>query len=248
MNATAYDLTFFSKQRSGAARSAHVVVPLILEKFQVQSVIDVGCGVGSWLRMFIEHGVSDVTGLDGDYVNRESLEIPREFFHATELTADFSITRQYDLACSLEVAEHLPADAGSRLVAKLCQAAPVVLFSAAIPGQGGTAHINEAWVDEWRQHFAHHGYRPLDIVRWKIWGRSEVEWWYQQNIIVYIEGGLLNSRPDLLPVDDQISLNVVHPDCYARQVEAATIYFSKAVKQLPSLFSEAVRRRIGSKR
>lgn len=250
MNTTAYDTVFFDEQRGGSARSARVIVPLILEMFQVSSVIDIGCGVGPWLRTFIEHGVLDITGLDGNYVERDKLEIPLELFHATDLASDFPITRRYDLACSLEVAEHLPAKDGPNLVAKLCQAAPVVLFSAAIPRQGGTSHINEAWHDTWRQHFAHHGYYPLDVIRWQVWGRPEVEWWYQQNMIVYVDAPLLAARQDLHTVKDSISLNVVHPDCYARQieqVEAAKMYFTKAIKQLPTLFLESIQRRIRSK-
>ena len=246
MNSTVYDSTFYGEQREGSARSAQAVVPLMLELFQIRSVIDIGCGVGPWLRTFIEHGVSDVTGLDGAYVEREKLEIPVELFHATDLASDFPVTRRYDLACSLEVAEHLPAADGPNFVAKLCQAAPVVLFSAAIPGQGGINHVNEAWPDTWRQHFARHGYHPLDVIRWRIWGRSEVEWWYQQNIIVYVDATLLATRQDLCAVNDAISLNVVHPNCYGRHVEAAKTHFTKAVKQLPALFSAAVRRRVGS--
>lgn len=247
MDPTAYDTAFFSGQKGGSAQSARIIVPLVLQMFQVKSVIDVGCGVGPWLRAFIDNGVSDVAGLDGDYVERANLEIPPELFHSTDLMTAFPIARRYDLACSLEVAEHLPATAGSGLVAKLCEAAPVVLFSAAIPGQGGTEHINEAWQDAWRQHFAYHGYRPLDTIRWQVWGRPEVEWWYQQNIVVYIDAPTLAARPDLHPINDFISLNVVHPDCYARQIEqleAATMYFSKAVRQLPDLFLSAVRRRL----
>ena len=240
-----YDTTFFDEQRSGSAQSASVIVPLVLKLFQVRSVIDVGCGVGPWLRAFSDRGVTDITGLDGDYVDRAKLEIPAEMFHATDLKTDFPIARRYDLACSLEVAEHLPANAGPGFIAKLCKAAPVVLFSAAIPSQGGTDHINEMWQDAWRQRFAHHGYCPVDAIRWQVWGRAEVEWWYQQNMVVYVDALTLAGHPDLQAIDDAVSLNVVHPNCYAQQVEAATIYFSKAIKQLPGLFHEAVRRRVG---
>jgi SAM-dependent methyltransferase len=248
MHTALYDKEFFGEQRGGSARSAKAIVPLLLEKFPIRSVIDIGCGVGPWLRTFTEHGIHDVIGLDGDYIKREALEIPQDRFQATDLTSDFQITRRYDLACSLEVAEHLPLDVGPRLIEKLCQAAPVILFSAAIPGQGGTGHVNEAWQDEWRGQFAHHGYHPLDFIRWQVWGLAEVEWWYQQNLVVYVDATQLSMSSDFRPVQEMISLNVVHPDCYARQVEAATTYFSKAIKQLPALFSNAVKRRLGSGR
>jgi hypothetical protein len=241
MNVTVYDKGFFEAQQSGSEQSANVIVPLLLAKFPIRSVVDVGCGVGPWLRAFSNQGIADLTGLDGDYVNRADLLIPVDRFHATDLASDFSINRRYDLACSLEVAEHLPAAAGPEFVAKLCKAAPIVLFSAAIPGQGGTGHINEAWHDVWREYFASQGYRPLDLIRWKIWGHKQVEWWYQQNTIVYVDGSTLASHPDLQVVDQSISLNVVHPDCYAHQAEVSV---SKAVKQLPNLLIKAAKRRL----
>lgn len=94
MNTIAYESTFFADLRGGSARSARVIVALMLEMSQDRPVIDVGCGVGPWLRTSIEHGVSDMTGLDGDYVERAELEIPVEFFHATDLTSTIPITRE----------------------------------------------------------------------------------------------------------------------------------------------------------
>ena len=97
MSATAYDQSFFQGQQSGSEQSANLIVPMLLERFSVRSVIDVGCGVGPWLRAFSNLGVTDLTGLDGGYVKRTDLLFPAELFHATDLTTDFPIARRYDL-------------------------------------------------------------------------------------------------------------------------------------------------------
>ena len=140
-----YDQGFFAAQGEQSLRSARVVAGAICQLFSPKSVVDVGCGRGGWLRAFTELGVHDICGIDGDYVDRKNLLIPESSFVAENLTKRFDIWKSYDLAMCLEVAEHLPASAGARLVHTLTQAAPLVLFSAAVPGQGGSHHINEQW-------------------------------------------------------------------------------------------------------
>src|SRR5204862_3532668 len=142
-------------------RSARAVVPLVMELVRPASVLDVGCGLGTWLAAFAEAGVADFLGMDGDYVDRAKLKIPAERFRAADLTNPPSPGRTFDLAVCLEVAEHLPEKASPRLVELLATAAPVVLFSAALPGQGGTRHINEQWPAFWQRLFAARGFVRL---------------------------------------------------------------------------------------
>ena len=62
-----------------------------------------------------------------------------------DLAQPLQIDRRFDLALSLEVAEHLPPECGSEFVQTLTDLSSVILFSAAIPFQGGTDHLNEQW-------------------------------------------------------------------------------------------------------
>jgi hypothetical protein len=66
---------------------------------------------------------------------------------------------------SLEVAEHLSGKAGACLVHTLTQAAPLVMFSAAVPGQRGSHHINEQWPGYWRSLFTDEGFRLFNPIR-----------------------------------------------------------------------------------
>ena len=136
-----YDESFFTQQGSGSLQAAGTIVPLVLELVEPRSVIDVGCGLGSWAATFLEQGVADVVGVDGDYVNRERLLIPSERFIPADLTRGIPVDRQFDLAVCLEVAEHLPANCGDQLVDELARLGRAVLFSAAIPHQGGTGAL-----------------------------------------------------------------------------------------------------------
>jgi SAM-dependent methyltransferase len=184
-----YSRDFFESQQIGSDKSAQVIVPIILSLFSIRSVVDVGCGVGTWLKAFESHGVADYLGLDGEWVPNDMLRIPTDKFRGADLRAVPDIGR-FDMAISLEVAEHLPEDCADQFVSALVRAAPIVVFSAAIPHQGGTDHLNEQRQSYWREKFTRHAYVAVDCIRPLVYRRSEVEVWYRQNTIVYCEPAL----------------------------------------------------------
>jgi SAM-dependent methyltransferase len=244
--ASLYDRAFYAGQSGRSLASARHVVPLVNALLAPRVVLDVGCGLGTWLAAFSEAGVAEVLGLDGDYVDPAALRIARDRFVAADLRDPPPLDRGFDLAISLEVAEHLPAEHASAFVRYLGAAAPAVLFSAAIPGQGGRDHINEQWQDYWRAKFAEIGYAAVDAIRPRIWGCPEVAVWYQQNTILYCAPGLLRERPALQAVPEGVSLNLVHPDLYSAARDRGVIDFGKALKLLPELAMAAARRRFAS--
>src|SRR5947199_5742614 len=152
-----YTEQFYRDQSECSRRSAREIVPVILQLLQPKSVIDVGCGVGTWLSIFKEHGVDDIFGIDGDWINKKQLEIPEERFSAFDLKNVFRMNRRFDLVVCLELAEHLVTDNAEILVDSLTRLGPVVLFSAAVPFQGGTHHLNEQWPDYWVRYFQEKG-------------------------------------------------------------------------------------------
>jgi SAM-dependent methyltransferase len=180
-----YDDRFYANHRDGSISSAEIIVPILLSHVSASSVVDIGCGTGTWLRVFERYGISDYLGLDGDYVPRDALEVPPDRFRATDLRELSDVGRAFDIACSLEVAEHLPPACSGRFVKLLTSAAPVVLFSAAIPHQGGTGHLNEQWQSYWGALFRAHDFVPFDWIRPRIYGDRRVEWWYRQNVLVF---------------------------------------------------------------
>lgn len=207
-----YDKAFFEGFADDSQRSAGIVLGHLFETFRPASMLDVGCGVGTWLRAGQDLGVGAVRGLDGPWVSPEQLRIAPDRFEQIDFEASaWPEVRPVDLALSLEVAEHLSPEAGDRLVRYLCQSAPVVLFSAAIPHQGGEGHRNEQWQSYWAERFRREGFAPRLALRSAIWNDDRVEFWYQQNIVLYVSESASERFPET-PADPV--LDAIHPRLY----------------------------------
>lgn len=198
------------------------MVPLVMDLIEPRSVVDVGCGLGSWLAEFIEQGIEDVVGVDGPGVPRHALEIPEECFLAADLSQPLDVGRQFDLVLSLEVAEHLPPESAETFVDSLTRLGDAVMFSAAIPFQGGTHHVNEQWPDYWADLFVGRDYVTIDCIRSRIWQDELVEWWYAQNSLLFATRQFLADRPHLKVEAEATShsqLSLVHPRKYLSVVD-----------------------------
>jgi len=211
-----YSPGFFAEIRDRALRSAHEIVPCILDWVKPKSVVDLGCGMGTWLTVFQEHGIQDVLGIDGDYVDRSMLDVAEACFRIADLSQPLEIKRQFDLALCLEVAEHLPKESAATVVRSLVQLSPVVLFSAAIPFQGGIHHVNEQWPEYWGRLFSKEGYIVIDCLRKEIWNNERVSWWYAQNMLLFVKAEKLNEYSALHKLRENSGppLPLVHPGKY----------------------------------
>lgn len=192
-----YDSAFFREIRHGSSVSAQAVVPIILEYIQPQSIVDVGCGTGTWLNIFKSHGITDVLGIDGDYIGADLLEIDPNEFRTTDIAKPIKIGRKFGLVVCLKVAEHLPETSAATFIESLTGLGPAVLFSAAIPLQGGLNHVNEQWPTYWRDIFKIFGYVGIDCIRGNIWDNEKVAFWYAQNIVIYVREEELDLYPAL---------------------------------------------------
>jgi SAM-dependent methyltransferase len=217
--ATDYTKAYFERGRVGSARSASKVVPELIRLLSPISVVDVGCGIGTWARAFQLHGIDDVLGIDGQYVPKDILQIEEARFLVAELSERLNINRTFDLALTVEVAEHLPPSRAKTFVADLVRLAPAVAFSAAIPGQGGTNHVNEQWPDYWVTYFAEFNYLAVDCLRPQFWDDKEIEFWYRQNLILFIERTQLHRYPNLANQQfPPMVLRIVHPELHIRNL------------------------------
>lgn len=183
-----YDQRFYGHIGPGSARSADIVLPLVAAVVPFESCVDIGCGTGEWLRGALAAGATRVLGIDGAYVDRSALRIDPNCFVAHQLETRLPPVGRFDLAMSMEVAEHLPEGRAASFVGDLCGLSDAVLFSGAAPGQGGTHHVNEQWPSYWVQLFADHGYMTFDIIRPWIWGDDRVAFWYRQNAFLAVKG------------------------------------------------------------
>lgn len=180
-----YSNTFFNYIEQGAIDSARAIVPFLKKNISFHNIVDIGCGRGAWLTVFREHGTNEIMGIDGEYVDKSNLLVkPDEFMHH-DLSQSLSLAKRYDLAISLEVAEHIHEASADIFVENLVGLSDVVVFSAAVKGQGGEYHVNEQPLNYWRQKFESRGYACYDCVRNHVQDNTTMRPWYKYNTLIY---------------------------------------------------------------
>jgi cyclopropane fatty-acyl-phospholipid synthase-like methyltransferase len=183
-----YSSKFFEYINHGSIASGEIICPLLISLLVPASLLDVGCGTGAWCRIWLENGVVDVHGVDGQYINPAHLLFPQESFMANDLSQPFDLGRKFDLITSLEVAEHIAASSADVFMDNLARHGDLVLFSAAVPGQGGEFHVHEQPLEYWRDKMAQRGYRCFDPLRELVRNEPRVEPWYRYNCLLYARG------------------------------------------------------------
>jgi cyclopropane fatty-acyl-phospholipid synthase-like methyltransferase len=212
-----------------------------MELVKPKSVLDVGCGIGTWLKAFEENGVTDYKGLDGNHVDRSLLKIPKDKFQAQNLMEPWDLRRKFDLVISLEVAEHLNESASDLFVEMLVKHGETIIFSAALPKQEGQNHLNEQWPSYWQEKFEKHGYYFHDVIRPKIWFNPNVQWWYSQNMFLVTR-----------EKSDQPILNMIHPVVFTERMTlienilSGEIGVAMSWQILRKAFSKWINKKLGS--
>jgi SAM-dependent methyltransferase len=245
---TGYSDEFYRSLDATSQVSARAILPLLFDLAPVESVVDVGCGDGAWLAVALDCGARDILGLEGPWIEEARLKIAPQQLRRVQLDRQFGIERRFDLAMSLEVAEHLPPERAAGFVAELTRLAPLVLFSAAVPGQAGVHHVNEQWPAYWAQLFAAHGYRPIDVLRYRVWNDPAVAFWYKQNLLLFAASSALARFPKLAAAaaaspEDPIAL--IHPDLYRRRLREAQPSLGRWLKMAPRAVRKSLARRAG---
>lgn len=213
---TVYGHEFYAQRHRRTTHAAQTILSQVLSRYgQLRSVIDVGCGVGTWLSVAQSIGIEDVQGVDGPWVDQSLLQISTELFKSAnfgDLELALRFDRRFDLAICLEVAEHIDSSQAEDFVRRLTDLADVVLFSAAVPRQGGVGHVNEQWPDYWISRFAAKGYEARDNLRHLIWNDAAIPWWYRQNLLVFVAPTVAERVP--ASGLDLGGLALVHPELY----------------------------------
>lgn len=213
----AYDSVFYKYINKGAIRSAEIILPIVMRYFPIHSVVDFGCGQGAWLSVWKRIGVAKIVGIDGAYVQKDSLLINIDEFKSCDLSRPINLKCDFDLVQSLEVAEHLPPNAAADFINTLTLHGRVILFSAAAPGQGGENHVNEQPYEYWRDLFRQRGYVLLDLIRPAVKNNFAIEPWYQYNSFLYVAQALFDTLPQELTkyhIDDDAVIPDFTPPLY----------------------------------
>lgn len=218
MPANSYQSSYFQKRKGISSISAEITLQKLSKFLNFSSVVDFGCGTGTWLAACQNMGVNKILGFD-HYANESELLIERKYFHKKSLAEKICLDEKFDLAMSLEAAEHVEQIFADKIIENLTNASDVILFSAAIPGQGGTNHVNEQTPRYWAKKFANHGFAQFDVIRPLIWDEDDVAWWYKQNTFLYIHSDA-NQRIKFEELDQVlVNQHIIHPQCLADKIE-----------------------------
>jgi SAM-dependent methyltransferase len=204
---TGIDYSF--NQNTHTLTGAGAALPVILGDRRIDSLLDVGCGPGTWLAAAESYGIKDLHGVDGIEAAPEDFHARTAAFTQADLTRPFSLGRKFDLALCTEVAEHLPRESADILIASLCAHADLIAFSAAIPGQPGQHHVTCEWPAFWQEKFNRCGFVCEDTLRWKLWDINEIEPWYRQNFFLARHDPARAGKERRLPA-------VLHPEIFGQ--------------------------------
>jgi SAM-dependent methyltransferase len=226
-------MTFEYNELDYNTKAAKEIVPVLIQLLAPQSVIDVGCGIGTWLSVFQNLGVSDILGIDGESFDNDLISpfLAKTQFISHDLTKPFKCDRKFDLVISLEVAEHIPEDFADTFVETLVSLGDKIIFSAAIPYQDGRGHINEQWPNYWFSKFHQHNFQIHDCIRPIFWSNENVNWWYKQNIFLFTK---FDENPIHINNDDLVNpLKIVHPELYYKKINR----IDKLTNHIENLYS-----------
>ena len=214
-----YTEEFYGLRNKNTEYAADLILTSLLELLpDISSAVDIGCGVGTWLSTLERKGVKRILGVDGEWVNPELLVIPKERFLPGNMVNGIHIEEKFDLAICLEVAEHLPADQAEEFIGTLTGLADFVLFSAAIPFQGGTNHVNEQWPEYWDELFNARDFVGFDFIRSAIWNNRNVPYYYRQNILLFVEKNRLDELHLETIRNNFKPIGLIHPEVYTTKI------------------------------
>lgn len=186
-----YDSQYYAALVEGpAVRSAETISYWILKDLMPQNVVDVGCGTGALLEALRKKGC-EVFGLEHSeaalnyYCRIRGLDV----LNFDLETSVFEDNRTFDVAISMEVAEHLPEKSADRFIDLLTRLSGTIVFTAAPPGQKGTDHVNEQPPSYWKSKFRQHGFEYDQEIsqRWhESWKTAgDVEPCYFRNLMIF---------------------------------------------------------------
>jgi len=237
----------FYSQREGKTRYAasRILSQVIKEHFDEipQTVVDVGCGTGVWLSVAENLGVSETLGIEGTWLPVEEFIASGKLdkCNFTESLSNYQKQKK-DLCLSMEVAEHLPESYAEEFVKNLVEFSDVVLFSAAVVGQGGRHHVNEQPLSYWADLFSHFGYYALDSIRPEIWGDKNIPFWYRQNTVIFTQNKRLIKKYNL---DNQSKiLDAIHPELFENYRYPRVYIATKQILSFPMSVMRTIRNKL----
>lgn len=242
-----YDQNWHVQHSASSTRAAKEILEIVLSLFDPKSYLELGAGFCHWARYIQDRGVSDILAVDGPWTDRSKIAIAADQFMVANFEAPFTLDRRFDLALSVEVAEHVMPEWATSFVDNLTNHADLILFGAAIPLQGGYRHVNERWPSYWTDLFAARGYAVYDLIRPRVWTDRSIPYFYRQNTLLYVK----RERSDLVGIAEKEvlrlatahPLDIVHPEKFIASASYESVSLRRLLPVLPARLFQAARNR-----
>lgn len=184
-----YNKDFYGENDLYRIEQGRIVLNEFFRFFKPETMIDFGCGLGHWLYSAKKYfDVRKIKGVDGNFVDEKCLLIDRNEFVRHDFETPFVYENgKYDLAISIETAEHISPENSDNIIEALTHSSDIVLFSAAPPFQGGVHHVNMNAPAYWANKFKKQGFVCFDFMRDILWNIENINCIYPQNILVFVK-------------------------------------------------------------
>ena len=210
-----YDEEYYKRHQAGSYQSALQILRFVHSITHFQTIIDYGCGIGTWGNASHSLGTKEYLGIDQHAFDAGYMLISKSEYLQEDLRHPIRLHSFYDLAICVEVAEHISEEFADMLIDNICRNSEVVLFSAALVYQGGTGHVNEQPCTYWIEKFRSKGYTPVDCIRPAFWDDEQIEIWYRNNCILYMTHEAFNRYHQNIPIVS-LPANIIHPQMLER--------------------------------
>lgn len=145
------------------------------------TIVDLGCGMGDYVRHFREEGLS-ADGFDG---NPYTPTLSRGICSVRDIAEPFVFETPYDWVMSLEVGEHLPKKFETIFINNLhANNRKGIILSWAVIGQGGHGHVNERNNDYIKGRMASLGYVNDDVAERSLRAAATLRW-FRNTVMVF---------------------------------------------------------------
>jgi len=201
--------------------SQTLYLEFLLKLLDIKSICDLGCGPGYWVRAAKRLGIVDALGYDIPLAEGAHRIIEPNELIECDLSERYEFGRRFDLAVTTEVIEHIPQKKEKNFVDNCCRASDFVLFSGAVPYQGGVGHVNEQWLEHWSALFQRNGFHCHDLFREHFWHDSRIQYYYRQNTVLFASEEASSALRERGFNPSQNPKTMIHPEMIIQCVNRA---------------------------
>ena len=176
----------------------------IADKYHPQQVLDIGCGLGGYIRMFQEWGTPEVLGVDGSLPSDQFLSDGNFLHH--DLNQPLDLQRTYDLVLCITAIESIDAQTQEKVLEIIHRhSKDRIVFAAAEPNQQDSGYKNLSPLSHWLEAWQRLGWVPDVFDSLAVRSLSTYSW-LRRNLIVLVRADRFDAQVSPFSVADLVRL------------------------------------------